>query len=334
MGGLSGTVSICTLAAISFDRYYVIKYPLNMRFTNLRAKICVAITWIYGVTFSSIPLLDIGLGSYVPEGYLTSCSYDYLTDNYNARLFIFIFFIAAWLLPFILISYCYVTILSVVITQRKFKKTNTESTKHVKQDEKKRQELKLALVVFLVIAIWFVAWTPYAIVSLIGICGREDLIQPFYSMIPALFCKTASCVDPFVYALTHSRFKAELKKMFCKSDERKRRRIWSCETTEVTKWRNPSYSSKCYYNDTEPEIEMITIENVPSHTKKQICKRFHNMMSDEGAMNVKKVDFKKPPWWYTPSFNDRFSNIRYFQRSLSKSSQKEQEIDDCDHMSI
>lgn len=34
-------------------------------------------------------------------------------------------------------------------------------------------------------------------------------------MLPALFAKTACCVDPYLYAFTHPRFKAELNKMFC-----------------------------------------------------------------------------------------------------------------------
>lgn len=330
IGGLSGTVSICSLAAISFDRYYVIKFPLNMRFTKFRAKICVIITWIYGVVFSAIPLLNIGLGSYVPEGYLTSCSYDYLTDNYNARLFIFVFFIAAWLIPFVLIFYCYTAIMSVVKAQKKMKITGAESSKHVKQEEKKKQEVKLALLVFIVIALWFAAWTPYSVVSLLGICGRKDLIQPFYSMIPALFCKTASCADPFVYALIHPRFKAEIMKMFFKSNTGVSRKIFSSDTT---RWRNRSSRRKTLdstcLDDDEPEIEMITIENVRAVTTKGICRQ--SSIADENEMR----DYKKPPWWYRPSFNDRFSSIRYLQRSISKGSQKEQQDgSDDEHTSI
>lgn len=301
-----------------------------MRFTNLRAKVCVVITWIYGILFSVVPLLDIGLGSYVPEGYLTSCSYDYLTDNYNARLFIFIFFIAAWVIPFFLISYCYSSILSVVVTQRKFKGNigaSAESTRHVKQEEKKKQELKLAMVVFLVIGLWFAAWTPYSVVSLLGICGRLDLIQPFYSMIPALFCKTASCADPFVYAFTHPRFKAEMAKMFFKSNGRASRRVWSSDGHQMAA-QNREEPTYVLYD--EPEIELVAIKNVVGGGK---AEGFTAGISEDD-MKVKQASFKKP-WWYRPSFNDRFSSIRYLQRSLSKGSQKDgQEADDCEHVSI
>ncbi|XP_050738489.1 melanopsin-A-like [Eriocheir sinensis] len=67
--------------------------------------------------------------------------------------------------------------------------------------------LKLTKVASGIIAIWVVAWTPYAVVSLLGIFRQRALITPLVSMVPAFFCKTAACLDPFIYALSHPRFK-------------------------------------------------------------------------------------------------------------------------------
>lgn len=58
------------------------------------------------------------------------------------------------------------------------------------------------------------AWTPYAIVALIGISGNIELISPLGSMVPAMFCKTAACLDPFVYAITNQKFREELGNLF------------------------------------------------------------------------------------------------------------------------
>jgi len=46
---------------------------------------------------ASLPLF--GIGNYVPEGYLTTCSFDYLSEDTTTRTFIFVFFIVAWLIP-------------------------------------------------------------------------------------------------------------------------------------------------------------------------------------------------------------------------------------------
>lgn len=54
-------------------------------------------------------------------------------------------------------------------------------------------------------------------VALLGISGYVDSISPLTSMIPAIFAKTASCVNPYLYAVTHPRFRNELQKIFCRA---------------------------------------------------------------------------------------------------------------------
>ncbi|KAG4077086.1 hypothetical protein HA402_016073 [Bradysia odoriphaga] len=206
VGGLTGTASIATLTAISIDRYNVVVYPLEPLRSTTRRKcnIMVLIVWCYSITFSIVPALNIGFSKYVPEGYLTSCSFDYLDKTTKARIFMFVFFIFAWLIPFIIITYCYTYILKVVISSR-----------HIRSSlDKHKTEKKLSLVVVGVIILWFVAWTPYSIVALLGISGNEDKISPFGSMIPAVFCKASACIDPYVYSISHPRFRKEFGRLF------------------------------------------------------------------------------------------------------------------------
>lgn len=202
-----------------------------MQYTYLRAKISIIVCWLYSLIFSSIPLFGTSFGSYIPEGYLTSCSFDYISEKFQVKIFILLYFVAAWLLPFIVITFSYVNIWRAVLETRSVK--NEESARNIKAEEKRRQDIKLAVTILLVIMLWFVAWTPYAVIALIGISNRADLIPPIASMIPALFCKTASCVDPFIYAITNPKFKREVKQqIFGKYSERvSSTRIWSTQTT-------------------------------------------------------------------------------------------------------
>lgn len=207
VGGLTGTGSILTLTAISVDRYRVIVYPLgskrNLGGSRSMSYIIILFVWCYSFAFSIVPALNIGLSRYVPEGFLTCCSFDYLDSSPNARLFMFTFFICVWLVPFIVIVYCYSQI---VITASDEKRVRINQCKN----KLEQQQRKLALIVFCVIGLWFIAWTPYAIVALLGIAGQNSTLTPLISMIPALFCKTAACIDPYLYSLTHPRFKKEL----------------------------------------------------------------------------------------------------------------------------
>lgn len=320
LGGLSGTVSICTLSAISLDRYYVVKYPLNLHFTNLRSKISLSLTWIYGGFFATIPLLNLDLGTYVPEGYLTSCSYDYLTDNQKAKVFILVFFVAAWVVPFILITYCYYTILRIAILKRDLKRGNSrfrDSSIHMKEEEKRKQEIKLAFVVFCVIGLWFAAWTPYAVVSLLGIADRADLITPMGSMVPALFAKIASCVDPFIYAVTHPRFKAEIRILFCGYSKSKRaitRKVWATSHSRSSwKFRQNSGESVEYDDDDDDdvEVEIVTLDSIDPR-----CAEGNNVRDVKNAMALKVISDsemtmkRNTPWWYRPNFSNRYSSIQ------------------------
>ncbi|EEB19925.1 class A rhodopsin-like G-protein coupled receptor GPRop3, putative [Pediculus humanus corporis] len=214
VGGLTGTVSIMTLAAIAFDRYQVIVHPLERK-TKAAVYFQILLIWIYAIFFSIIPLLDVGLNKYVPEGYLTSCSFDYLTQDTASRLTIFVFFVAAWIVPLSIILGSYMALYKVVLKARGTH-FNTVMTRHCKDIEIQRPELKAAVTVICIVCLWTLSWTPYAVVALLGITGNEKYISPMSSMIPALFCKTASCIDPFVYAATNRRFRNELKRKYRK----------------------------------------------------------------------------------------------------------------------
>ncbi len=118
LSGISGTSTILTLAAIAIDRYLVISRPLDLakKPTRTWAYATISITWLYSATFASLPFL--GAGKYVPEGYLTSCSFDYLSEDTGTRVFIFIFFVAAWVCPLTTITFCYAAIVRAVYRVR------------------------------------------------------------------------------------------------------------------------------------------------------------------------------------------------------------------------
>lgn len=184
-------------------------YPFNTnKFGNkkFRAFILVAFVWIYSFIFAIMPAINIGLSKYTPEGFLTSCGFDYLDNRTSARIFMFTFFIGAWMLPILTISYCYIQIIRVA-----------NATRQIQSNQKRqRVEQKLAIVVMNLIAVWFLAWTPYAIVALLGIAGQQQYITPWASMIPALFCKASACINPYLYSIRYPEFKVEIIRILSK----------------------------------------------------------------------------------------------------------------------
>jgi r-opsin len=55
----------------------------------------------------------------VPEGFLTSCSFDYLTDTFDNHTFVVVIFICSYVIPMIMIIYFYSQIVSKVFSHEK-----------------------------------------------------------------------------------------------------------------------------------------------------------------------------------------------------------------------
>jgi len=207
------------IAMMSSDRYRAISNPLNPRLsTRISIYLSIAV-WIYSLAFSGPPLFGL-INRYVPEGYLTSCSFDYLSDDFGSRMYIFVFFIGAFVVPMAIVAFSYIGIVLVVKRSRLVfneSKTDSQSTNFAKFQNQRNNEIKLAKIAFCLITLWVLSWSPYAIVALIGIFYDQSMLTPTASMLPALFAKSSSFLNPFVYALSHPKFKAEIKKNFFKS---------------------------------------------------------------------------------------------------------------------
>lgn len=229
-----------TIAAMAGERYHVINNPFGRKLTIPQALMIVSLIWIYSFIFAVLPLLGV-FTSFVPEGYLTSCSFDYLSDTAESKTFIFIYFIAAFCVPLCIIVYSYVGIfMAVRKSNAKFRSTPTTSpaadntkkesgnfsfrlsrmkecsSKDVESNSHRRQrrEIKLAKIALVLISLWVISWTPYAVVALIGIFSPDkSILTPTFTMVPALFAKMSAVVDPFVYGHSHQPFKTELKRM-------------------------------------------------------------------------------------------------------------------------
>ena len=75
-------------------------------------------------------------------------------------------------------------------------------------------EMQVAKVAISNVLLWFLAWTPYAIVCLIGSFGNRELVTPMVSQIPAFLAKLSSAINPVVTALSHPRYREALLKQF------------------------------------------------------------------------------------------------------------------------
>jgi len=152
-----------------------------------------------------------GWSSYVPEGLLTTCSWDYKTRTVSNRAYYVLLLSAGFFLPVLLIFVSYGRILFSLMSQAR-QSISANSKNNVLLKLRRQTEIRTAKIVVMLILVYLTAWTPYAIVTLIGQFGPEDSqMSPVAIAIPAYFAKTAVVIDPLVFGFSHRHFRNSLK---------------------------------------------------------------------------------------------------------------------------
>ncbi|KAK9522825.1 hypothetical protein VZT92_019267 [Zoarces viviparus] len=215
-GALFGIASMMNLLAISIDRYLVITKPLRTIHwgSKRRTTLAILMVWLYSLAWSLAPL--VGWSSYIPEGLMTSCTWDYVTytsanRSYTMMLCCFVFFI-----PLGIILYCYLFMfLAIRKTTREIERLGTQVRKStlIKQKSMK-SEWKLAKIASVVIAVYVLSWSPYACVTLISWAGHADILSPYSKAVPAIIAKASAIYNPFIYAIIHNKYRMTLAEKF------------------------------------------------------------------------------------------------------------------------
>ncbi|KAG7223436.1 hypothetical protein INR49_015539 [Caranx melampygus] len=215
-GALFGIASMINLLAISIDRYLVITKPLQAIHWNSKRRTALAIlmVWLYSLAWSLAPL--VGWSSYIPEGLMTSCTWDYVTytlanRSYTMMLCCFVFFI-----PLGIIFYCYLLMfLAIRKTSREVERLGTQVRKSTLLQQKSiRSEWKLAKIAFVVIVVYVLSWSPYACVTLISWAGHANILSPYSKAVPAIIAKASTIYNPFIYAIIHNKYRMTLAEKF------------------------------------------------------------------------------------------------------------------------
>jgi len=216
IGAICGVVSILNMVVIGYDRYNVIvKGFSGVKITAGKAFIFLTLIWGYASVISIMPFL--GWGGYMVEGLLITCGYDYLTDEWNKKSYMYFAFAFNYIMPLLFISYFYTQIVKAVVMHEaalkaQAKKMNVDSLRSNTDDGKESAEVRIAKVAITNVLLWVCIWSPYAFVNMIAVFGNQSVVTPLVSQIPSFIAKTASCLNPVVYAISHPKYREALAK--------------------------------------------------------------------------------------------------------------------------
>lgn len=204
-----------------------------------------------------------GWGAFVPEGFLTSCSFDYITRSPSNRSYFFFIFVLGFFLPVAVITICYSFIIRTIFLNEKDMKKN--NVKKVHNKLKKRNDYKAAEMIMFVIGMFLVSWIPYSVIATIGQFGNRAILTPWLCVLPSLFAKMSTIYNPAIYGLSHRHFRATLRRIF-KRDQRSSERggTYFSKNSTYTKTKN---GCTCMPNYVASDI---FDESTSSFTGKQI----------------------------------------------------------------
>lgn len=215
LGAVTGLCSIWSLVFISYDRYNVIVNGVGGKpLSSGKAMMMMLFCWGYAIGWSLPPFF--GWGKYIPEGILTSCSFDYLTRDFNTRSYGIAIFVFDYCIPMFIICFSYIFIVKAICDHeaamkeqaRKMKVDNLRSNAQSAESA----ELRIAKVAMTNVALWILCWTPYATIAMQGLFMDQSSITPLATMLPALLAKSCSCYNPIVYAINHPKYRLALQK--------------------------------------------------------------------------------------------------------------------------
>lgn len=218
-GALFGICSMITLTVIAVDRYFVITRPLASIgvLSQKRALLILTGAWLYSLGWSLPPFF--GWSAYVPEGLMTSCTWDYMTFTPSVRAYTMLLFIFVFFLPLFIIMYCYYFIFRAIrTTNHAVGKINGSTYSHssgrdsVKGFHRMQNEWKMAKIALIVILLYVISWSPYSAVALTAFSGYADMLTPYMNSVPAIIAKASAIHNPIIYAITHPKYRIALAK--------------------------------------------------------------------------------------------------------------------------
>lgn len=135
---------------ININKISTIARPLDGKLSRGQVMLLIVLIWTYTIPWALMPLMQVW-GRFVPEGFLTSCSFDYLTDSQEIRYFVATIFTFSYCIPMLLIIYYYSQIVGHVVNHEKAlreqaKKMNVESLRSNANANAQSAEIRIAKV--------------------------------------------------------------------------------------------------------------------------------------------------------------------------------------------
>lgn len=124
-------------------------------------------------------MLPLNSSDFSAEGFLTTCSFDYMTEDASTRFFVGTIFFYSYCIPLGLLIYFYSQIVKHVSEHEnslkaQAKKMNVASLRSNRDQKETSAEIRIAKVAIALATLFLTAWTPYAFVAMTAAFGNRS----------------------------------------------------------------------------------------------------------------------------------------------------------------
>ncbi|XP_050416715.2 octopamine receptor 1-like [Patella vulgata] len=211
-------VSMMTLCFISIDRYIAIVHSLRYptKITQKRVLCMIFSVWFQGISFSIVPVLYYWIEF---DYWEVICAISWYKERQRALYYVIFAFILCFLLPGLVLAYCYYHVLTIAQKQhRRLQKQrnnlnnlNLNSTSSPPKYNTSSKAVKSLLVVVLA---YFLCMTPFSCTKLYKVSVDEQQPLPNYmNLVASILAFCSSAVNPFIYGIFRKDFRRAYKKI-------------------------------------------------------------------------------------------------------------------------
>nr|WDW32492.1 sNPFR [Agasicles hygrophila] len=225
--GISVYISTLTLTSIAIDRYFVIIYPFHPRMKLSTCIFIIVIIWIFSV------LVTLPYGVYVkltqsernPEKFF--CDENWPSEDWR-RTFGGITTAMQFLIPFIIMAFCYICV-SIKLNDRARSKPGSKNSRKEEADRERKRRTNRMLIAM--VAVFLVSWLPLNAFNIINDFYQQMEKWGFYYLtffMSHAVAMSSTCYNPFLYAWLNENFRKEFKQVLPCFDGASRRMPSTC----------------------------------------------------------------------------------------------------------
>uniref|UniRef100_A0A672Q2L1 Galanin receptor type 1 n=1 Tax=Sinocyclocheilus grahami TaxID=75366 RepID=A0A672Q2L1_SINGR len=201
---VSMLVSIFTLSAMSVDRYIAIVHCRKSSYIRVGRHALIGVLIIWVLSFAMATPVAYYQGIVESEDNSTFC-WEVWPDHSRRKIYVVCTFVFGYVLPLILISFCYAKVLNHLHKKLRNVSKKSEASKK-----------KTAQTVLVVVVVFCLSWLPHHVVHLWVEFGSFPLNQASFVLRVAAHCLaySNSSVNPVIYAFLSENFRQAYKQVF------------------------------------------------------------------------------------------------------------------------